>query len=87
MSATAAAERFARVALVGADPAGRLRRRRHAPDAGQRALGERAGLRPAEVETLERGAGDPRLSAVLNLAAALGVEPADLLEGVRSPHG
>jgi transcriptional regulator with XRE-family HTH domain len=61
-----------------------LRRRRRAPDAGQSALADLAGLHPGEVDALERGVGDPRLSAVLDLAAALGVEAAELLEGVRA---
>jgi hypothetical protein len=85
-AATAAAMRFERVFHVSAERGGLVRRRRRRPDAGQSALADLAGLHPAEVEALERGVGDPRLSAVLDLAAALGVGPADLLEGVHSPR-
>jgi hypothetical protein len=78
--ATAAAARMRRVFRVAADAPRRPRRRR-APDTGQRTLADRAGLHPIEVEAMERGAADPTLTTITDLARALGVTASDLIEG------
>ncbi len=61
------------------EPAARCRR-----NAGrsQEALGFAARLHRTEVSLLERGERDPRLSTIVRLARALGVTPAELLDGI-----
>ena len=49
----------------------------------QEALAERCRLHPTEISRLERGVRDPRLATMVRIARALGVAPAELLEGVR----
>lgn len=48
----------------------------------QEELAERAGLHRTAISLLERGARMPRVDTLLRLAAALEVEPADILAGV-----
>ncbi len=60
-----------------------VRRERINAGLTQEQLARRAGVHPSEVSRLEREARDPRLSTIVRLAAALGVEPAGLLDGVR----
>ena len=55
----------------------------------QEALAGRAELHPTEIGLLERGQRVPRIDTLLRLAAALGIEPAELLAGVhvQPPEG
>lgn len=48
----------------------------------QEALGVAAGIHRTEVSLLERAAREPRLSTIVRLSRALGVTPADLLNGI-----
>jgi transcriptional regulator with XRE-family HTH domain len=59
-----------------------LRRLRTAAGVSQERLGFRAGLHRTEISLLERGQRDPRLTTVIRLADALGVDPAALLADV-----
>jgi transcriptional regulator with XRE-family HTH domain len=61
--------------------AANLRRCRRAAGLSQEALGFRARLHRTEISLLERGERDPRLTTIVRLADALGVEPGRLLEG------
>ena len=63
--------------------AANLRRLREAAELTQDALSDRSGLHATEISRLERGVRDPRLSTVVRLARALGVEPALLLADMR----
>ena len=49
---------------------------------GAAGLGFRARLHRTEISLLERGERDPRLTTIVRLAEALGVEPSRLLEGI-----
>lgn len=49
----------------------------------QRALADRAGMSLDGVNKIERGRRSVRLLSLLNLAAATGVDPCDLLKGLR----
>jgi transcriptional regulator with XRE-family HTH domain len=42
----------------------------------------RSGVHPTEVSRIERGQRDPRVSTVVRLAAALGVPPGRLFDGL-----
>ena len=55
----------------------------------QEALADRSGLHRTEIGLLERGHRVPRVDTLLRLAAALAVEPAELLAGVhvQPPEG
>ena len=55
----------------------------------QEALADRAGLHRTEISLLERGQRVPRIDTLLRLAAALGIEPGELLAGVhvQGPDG
>ena len=59
-----------------------LRRCRHVAGISQETLGFRAELHRTEIGLLERGARTPRIDTVVKLAAALQVEPDELLEGM-----
>jgi transcriptional regulator with XRE-family HTH domain len=48
----------------------------------QEELGERADLHRTAIGLLEKGARVPRIDTLLKLAAALRVEPVDLLDGI-----
>lgn len=61
-----------------------VRRARMEARLTQEQLARRAGVHPSEVSRLEREVRDPRLSTIVRLAGALGVEPAGLLDGIRS---
>ena len=65
-------ERFAR----------NLREHRSRAGLSQERLGFRADLHRTEISLLERGTREPRLSTIVRLARALGVTPADLLDGI-----
>lgn len=59
-----------------------LRRCRRVANLSQEQLGLRAGLHRTEIGLLERGARTPRIDTLIKLAAALGIGPYDLLEGM-----
>lgn len=48
----------------------------------QELLAKRAGLHRTAIGLLEKGARVPRIDTLIKLASALGVEAADLLEGI-----
>ena len=60
-----------------------LRAKRKRSGLTQEQLAEAADMHPTEVSRLERGVRDPRLSTLVRLARALGIELADLVRGVR----
>jgi transcriptional regulator with XRE-family HTH domain len=71
---------------VAADPlvvfASNLRRLREAAGLSQDELGLRAGVGVSNVSRYESAKRDPSVRTVARLADALGVDPAQLLEGV-----
>ncbi|HEY0392669.1 MAG TPA: helix-turn-helix transcriptional regulator [Solirubrobacterales bacterium] len=56
-------------------------------DVTQEEIAFRAGLHRTEIGLLERGGRIPRIDTLVKLAGALGVEPADLLDGIRWEPG
>jgi len=63
--------------------AANLRRLRAAAELSQEALSDLSGMHSTEISRLERAVRDPRLSTIVRLARALGVEPALLLAEMR----
>lgn len=61
----------------------RLFMERHRLGVSQEALGEMAGLHRSEVQKLEAGRRDLRLSTIAKLANALGIDPSELVTGLR----
>jgi len=59
-----------------------LRAERRRLALSQEALGYSCGLDTSEVSRLERSQRDPRLATIVKLARALGIPPAQLLEGI-----
>lgn len=59
-----------------------LRRHRLRAGLSQESLGLQASLHPTEISRLERGAREPRLETIKQLARALDLPPAALLEGI-----
>jgi transcriptional regulator with XRE-family HTH domain len=59
-----------------------LRRCRRVADLSQEQLGIRAGLHRTEIGLLERGARVPRIDTLLKLAAALDIDPRELIDGI-----
>lgn len=59
-----------------------LRARRVEMGVSQESLGRLASLHPTEISRLERGVRDPRLATIVQVAHALEVSPALLLEGI-----
>lgn len=57
----------------------RLRSKRQERDLSQSELAEAASVGATYISELERGRNEPTLAVVEKLAAALGVEPADML--------
>jgi transcriptional regulator with XRE-family HTH domain len=49
----------------------------------QLVVGELAGLHRTEIQKLERGKREPRLSTIVSVAAALRVDPSFLVVGLR----
>lgn len=64
-----------------------LTRLRHRADLSQEELSFRASLHRTEIGLLERGARIPRIDTLAKLAGALGVAPADLLDGIEWQPG
>lgn len=60
-----------------------LRQQREKAGLSQEGLGDAAGLHRTEISLLERSGREPRLSTIVKLAHALGVEPVALLDGIR----
>jgi transcriptional regulator with XRE-family HTH domain len=60
-----------------------LRQQRQRRGLSQEALGHASGLHRTEVSLLERAGRDPRLSTIVRLAHALGIEPSTLVEGIK----
>ncbi|HYI81105.1 MAG TPA: helix-turn-helix transcriptional regulator [Thermoleophilaceae bacterium] len=59
-----------------------LRRARAESGLSQTQLAKSAGISHSEIYRLEAGTREPRLGTLLNLGNALGIEGADLLEGL-----
>jgi transcriptional regulator with XRE-family HTH domain len=59
-----------------------LRRERKHLELSQEALGFLCDLNMSEISRLERSTRDPRLATIVKLANALGIPPAQLLEGI-----
>lgn len=55
-----------------------LRKARRDRDLSQEAIGQRAGMHPNHVGTIERGTKDLRATTLLRLIEALGMSPAEL---------
>jgi transcriptional regulator with XRE-family HTH domain len=51
----------------------------------QSQVSKRSGVHVTEVSRIERGLRDPKLSTIVRLARAMGVEPARLLDGISVP--
>jgi transcriptional regulator with XRE-family HTH domain len=58
----------------------RLRYERRRRFMTQEELAEAAGFTPSTISRIESGNAEPRLSTIKRLAAALGIDPADLIE-------
>jgi transcriptional regulator with XRE-family HTH domain len=63
----------------------RVRERRLAAGLSQEALGDRSGIHRTYVGGVERGERNLALANILRLAAALAVDPGDLVTGLRAP--
>lgn len=61
----------------------RLRAVRERRALNQRELGKKAGVTAASISRIENGLAEPYMSTIRKLAAALDVEPADLMERER----
>lgn len=59
-----------------------LARQREAAGLSQEEVGVRAEVHRTEVSQLERAQRTPRIDTLVKLAGAVGVEPADLLDGI-----
>jgi len=73
-----AKRRRERAAVFGAN----LRRLREKMEISQEALGAEASVHRTHVSLIERGQVDPTLMTAVDLANALGVSLADLVEGI-----
>lgn len=60
-----------------------LIRCRHAADLSQEELATRASLNRTQISLLENSQRTPRIDTVIKVAGALGVDPAELLRGMR----
>jgi transcriptional regulator with XRE-family HTH domain len=61
-----------------------VQRIRSSRDLSQEELGELSGLHRTYISGIERGIRNPTLTVIVKIAAALGVEPGQLLKGL--PH-
>jgi len=59
-----------------------LREQRLTQKLSQEALGQRCDLDMSEISRLERSVRDPRLATIVKLGNALGIPPAQLLDGI-----
>jgi len=64
----------------------RIRTRREALGLSQEALAHKAGVHWTFLGQVERGRRNLSLHNLLKLAAGLGVDPAELVEGLQSPY-
>ncbi len=62
-----------------------LKRARARSGLSQTQLANAAGISHSEIYRLEAGTREPRLGTLLNLGNALGIEGADLIEGLGDP--
>jgi len=62
-----------------------LRRARRERDLSQEAVGQRAGMHPNHVGTIERGTKDLRATTLLRLIEALEMSPAELFADYEAP--
>jgi len=62
-----------------------LRRARRERDLSQEAVGQRAGMHPNHVGTIERGTKDLRATTLLRLIEALEMSPAELFAEYEGP--
>jgi transcriptional regulator with XRE-family HTH domain len=60
-----------------------VRRERKRASLSQEALGHACDLHPTEISRLERAVREPRLGTIVKLARALGITPAQLMDGIR----
>jgi transcriptional regulator with XRE-family HTH domain len=67
---------------VAAQFAKNMKRLRRRADLTQEELSFRASLHRTEIGLLERGLRIPRIDTLAKLAGALGIAPADLLDGI-----
>ena len=65
----------------------RLRAIRERAALSQRELAELAGITPVQISRIERGEAEPYATTVRKLAAALKVQPADLMEPIGRGKG
>jgi len=65
--------------------AANLKRARAESGLSQTQLAKAAGISHSEIYRLEAGTREPRLGTLLNLGSALGIEGADLLDGLGDP--
>ena len=72
LSSTTTRERFA----------ANLRKQRQRMALSQEELGFKCDLHRTEISLLERAGREPRLWTIVKLSRALGVKPADLLDGI-----
>lgn len=63
-----------------------LRRARAKSGLSQTQLAKAAGISHSEIYRLEAGTREPRLGTLLNLGSAMGIEGADLLDGLGDPR-
>jgi len=63
-----------------------LKRARANSGLSQTQLARAAGISHSEIYRLEAGTREPRLGTLLNLGEALGIDGADLLEGLGDPR-
>lgn len=63
-----------------------LRRARARSGLSQTQLARAAGISHSEIYRLEAGTREPRLGTLLNLGNALGIDGADLLDGLGDPR-
>jgi transcriptional regulator with XRE-family HTH domain len=61
----------------------RMRELRDREGVSQDALARSSGIHPTSIGRLERGGREPRLTTILKLADGLGVEPGELVNGLK----
>lgn len=71
---------------TAAEFADNLKRARARSGLSQTQLAKAAGISHSEIYRLEAGTREPRLGTLLNLGNAMGIDGADLLEGLGDPR-